>query len=156
MYEGKLWWWIFKWDKAKPLQQPQWRFTVGEWAKATGSCESEQGCKMLLWTPEHANHGQLCFYIDASQINTRVTLCINTGPNPAKNIRLCIILNIPSLKFNPHTFWSSAVMLRLKHSVWKWPKSNFLNLLSEEVLPAFCLFVSFFWFDFVGWLVCLF
>lgn len=108
MHKGKLWWCIFKGNKAKPLQQPRWMFMVGDGSETPSSCESEQGFKMLLWTLEHASHDQFRFYIDVSQINTRVTLCSHIGnPNPAKNMRFCVILNILFLMhFDP---WRSCL-----------------------------------------------
>lgn len=39
---------------------------------------------MLLWTLEHTNHGLFQFYSDVPQINTRVIVCSDTGPNPTK------------------------------------------------------------------------
>lgn len=65
---------------------------MGDGAETPSSCESEQGFKML-WTLEHANRDPFCFYIDVSQINTRVMLCSNTDPNPSKNMRFYVILN---------------------------------------------------------------
>lgn len=106
---------------------------LGDGDETPGLCESEQGFKMLLWTLEHTNHDLFWFYSDAPQISTRVILCSDTGPSPTKNMRFCVILNIP-LHFSP---WNSDLMNFDPQVSWLgWsilPNSN-----QEAVFWIFC------------------